>query len=161
MCIVIGSSSGLVDIRLCPCIGAIRDQTVFVDDSSPCIITGMSKIAADSRGLTRAFQQRQRCLLWSRPSVAMGLSDRRPAPTKATLPSLVSTVFGHCETALWKNCRDHGVTLLKRNHRVLAETPAWLLVSNCSKKESCETIFRSGANRNGGRTFSGAARYAY
>ena len=78
--------------------------------SARCVITGMSKIAGDSPGLARAFQQRQRCLLCRLPSVAIELSDRRPAPTKATPPILVSTVFGHCETPLLKINRDHTVT---------------------------------------------------
>jgi hypothetical protein len=85
------------------------------------VVTGMSKIAADSPGLARAFQQRQRCLLCRLPSVALELSDRRPAPTKATPPILVSTVFGHCETPLRKGYRDHVVTFAKTS-----DTGCWL-----------------------------------
>ena len=74
------------------------------------VVTGMSRIAADTPGLTRAFQQRQRCLLCRLPSVAMELSDRRPTPMKATPPILVSALSGRCETLLGKINRDHTVT---------------------------------------------------
>ena len=89
--------------------GAVGHQSAIADS----VVTGMSKIAADSPGLARAFQQRQRCLLCRLPSVAIELSDRRPAPTKATPPILVSTVFGHCETPLRKSYRDHDITFAK------------------------------------------------
>ena len=94
-------------------LGFVAGVEQFIDQSVVVVVTGMSKIAVSSRGLARAFQQRQRCLLCRLPSVALEVSDRRPAPTKATPLALVSTVFGHCETQLRKCCRDHDATFAK------------------------------------------------
>jgi hypothetical protein len=60
---------------------------------------------------------------------------RSSLPTKATPLSLVSTVFGHCETTLRKSYRDHAVTFAKTSG-----TGCWL-----KRRPRCwfQTVFGS------------------